>query len=68
MNMSKSSFSSWNKINVLGESDYHTLKAYPSVLPVLLIEAVSQEGKMYIQSICPNNSTLFTLSISKSHR
>lgn len=51
LNLSKSSVSSWNKINVLGESNYHTLKAYPSVLPVLLIEAISLEGKIIIRFI-----------------
>lgn len=29
------------------ESNYHTTKAFPSVLPVLLIEAISLEGKVY---------------------
>ncbi|XP_074604837.1 nuclear pore complex protein Nup133 [Brevipalpus obovatus] len=50
-NLSRSSVASWAtnvtstcNFNVLGESEHHTLQAYPSVLPVLLIEAISLEA------------------------
>lgn len=38
----------WGQYNVLGESDHHLLQAHGSVLPVLLIEAISSEGKLII--------------------
>ena len=46
LNMSRGGNSSiqWGQFNVLGESDHHLLQAHGSVLPVLLIEAISSEG------------------------
>lgn len=43
----------WGQYNVLGESDHHLLQAHGSVLPVLLIEAISSEVSPF-QSISVN--------------